>query len=100
MPDKSSRNLTALTTYQSAKSPRPNDDLFQPDFFEPAERLIVFTSVSIETGVFVLTFLSVPVLNQQEFREEPVPDSISRNSFLPGRCFWSSGLLGIPPVRL
>ena len=50
--------------------------------------------------VFALPFLSVSVLNQQEFREEPVPDSISRNSFLPRRCFWSSGLLGIPAVRL
>src|ERR1700737_2203912 len=98
MPGKSSRNLTALTTYEPAKPPRPHGDLFHPEFFEPAHRLIVFTNASIEVVVFVLAFLSVSVLNQQEFREEPVPDSISRNSFLPRRCFWSSGLLCIPPV--
>src|ERR1700730_2247236 len=98
MPGKSSRNLTALTTYEPAKPPRPHGNLFHPEFFEPANRLIVFTNASIEVVVFVLAFLSVLVLNQQEFREEPVPDSISRNSFLPRRCSWSSGLPCIPAV--
>ena len=97
---KSSINLTALTTYEPAKPPRPHGDLFYPEFFEPANRLIVFTNASVEIVVFTLALLSVWVLNQQEFGEEPVPDSISRNSFLPRRCFWSSGLLGIPAVRL
>jgi hypothetical protein len=60
----------------------------------------MFANASIEVVVFALAFLSVSVLNQQEFREEPVPDSISRNSLLPRRCFWSSGLLGIPAVRV
>ena len=100
MPGKSSINLTALTTYESAKPPRPHCDLFHPEFFEPANRLIVFTNASIEVVVFVLAFLSVSVLNQQEFREEPVPDSISRNSFLSRCGFWSRGLLGISAVRL
>ncbi len=54
MPGKSSINLTALTTYESAKPPRPHCDLFHPEFFEPANRLIVFTNASIEVVVFVL----------------------------------------------
>jgi hypothetical protein len=84
---KSSINLTTLTTYERAKPPRPHGDLFHPEFFEPANRLIVFTNGSIEVVVFTLALLSIWVLNQQEFREEPVPDSISRNPFLPRSCF-------------
>ncbi len=95
---KSSINLTALTTYESPKSPRPHCDLFHPEIFEPANRLIVFTNASIEVVVFVLAFLSVSVLNQQEFREEPVPDSISRNFFLSRCRFWSGRLPRIPAV--
>ena len=100
MPGKSSRNLTALTTDESTKSPGPHGDLFHPQFFEETNRLIVFVNASIEVIEFALALLSIPVLNQQELREEPVTDSISRNSFLPNRCFWSSGLLGISAVRL
>ena len=100
MPGKSSIDLTALTPDEPAKPPRPHSDLFHPEIFEPVNRLIVFTKACIEVIVFALAFLSVSVLNQQEFREEPVADSISRNSFLPRRCFWSSGLLGVPAVRL
>jgi hypothetical protein len=97
---KSSINLTALTTYEAAKAPRPHGDLVHPKFFEPAHRQIVFTNASIEVVIFTLALLSIWVLNQQEFREEPVPHSISGNSFLPRRCFWSSRLQGIPAVRL
>ena len=100
MPGKSSGNLTALTTYEPAKPPRPHGGLFHPKFFEPADRLIVFVSARIEVIKFALALLPIPVLDQKEFREEPVPDSISRNYFLPLRCFWSSGFLGVPAVRL
>jgi len=43
---KSSMNLTALTTYEPAKPPRPHGGLFHPKFFEPADRLIVFVERS------------------------------------------------------
>src|SRR6058998_165762 len=90
MPGKSSINLTGLTTYEPAKPPGTHDDPFCPGCLEPSNWLVMFANASIEVVVFALAFLSVSVLNQQEFREEPVPDSISRNSLLSRRCFWSS----------
>ena len=96
MPGESEGNLSAFKAYQMAKPPRPNCDLFAPGFLEPPNRLIVLANAIVEIIVFTLALFPAWVLNQQEFREEPVPDSISRNSLLPRRCFWSSGLLGIP----
>ena len=72
MPGKSSGNLTALTTYESAKTPRTHGDLFHPEFFEPANLLIVFTNLSIE--VVVLGPVLAP--DQQIFGIEPVLDGI------------------------
>jgi hypothetical protein len=69
---KSPINLTALTTYEPTKPPRPHRDLFHPETFEPGNRLVVFTNASIEVVVFILALLSIPVLSQQIFGEEAV----------------------------
>jgi hypothetical protein len=82
-PRKSSINLTGLTTYEPAKPPGPLGHFFYPGFLEPPNWLIMFANAVVEIIVFTLALLSIWVLNQQEFREEPVPDSISRNSLLP-----------------
>src|SRR5437667_12580987 len=99
MRSKSSVNLSALATYQPPKAPRPNGDLFHPEFFEPAERPIVFTSVSIEAVEFVLTLLSISVLNQQRFREEPIFHCIPRDGSFPACCLCSRGFQSVASVR-
>jgi hypothetical protein len=64
VPGKSASDQPSLTTYESAKPPRPRRDPFYPEFFQPTDRLIMVTDTSIEVIVFALTLLSILVLNQ------------------------------------
>ena len=83
MSGKSSINLTALTTDEPAKPPGPHGGLFHPEFFEPADRLVVFVNASIEVIEFALAFLSIPVLIRRNFEKNPCRTAFREILFLP-----------------
>src|SRR5205085_12635373 len=95
MVGKSFRNLAALTANESAKPPGTHGNLLHPKLLQPVHRRIVPAKGCIEISVFALVFFSIRMLNQQPFREEPVPDGILRNSPLSLRRCWPGGLQGI-----
>src|SRR5439155_26490589 len=94
----SKRDLAALKTYKSAKTPRPDRYFFEPKFLQKTIRPVVLTERSTQIEVFVRVLFSVRMRDQHPFCEKTMLQCIFRDRFLPRRRTRSSGPQGISTI--
>src|SRR5712691_8203109 len=63
----SKRDLAALKTYKSAKTPRPDRYFFEPKFLQKTIRPVVFTERGTQISVFVGVLFPVGMRDEQPF---------------------------------